>query len=130
MIQPSESAKSNGTPKLTPTRWYHWLLVYPALLVSLVGMIPTVIQAIKAWKLNVPYGEVQSLEEQKKLWEKNLGCLTSKGIYSVDGPLGMIVGVTLCPNGDALLRYYLNEEYTYYIWVKAPKPYRRGEREQ
>jgi hypothetical protein len=95
------------------------LLVYPALLTSLGGALPTAWQAFKAWRLEVNYTEVQQAEAQQRLWERNLDCLEAKPVYSVEGPGGAVIGVTLCPSGDALLRYDTGEDVTY-TWIRYP----------
>lgn len=115
--------------KTTPSKWWQWAFVYPTLVISLFGAIPTALQHYKAWRLQVDYNEVARVEEQHKLWERNADCLTSKGIYEVDAWDGSIVGVTLCKTGDALLRYQYKEENTSYVWVKSPRPYRGGKKQ-
>lgn len=99
--------------------WWKLLLVYPAILTSLGGAIPTAWQAFTAWRLDVAYSRVQIAEEQRRLWEKNLSCLDLRPVYSVSGPSGVVIGVTLCPSGDALLRYEVGEEVTY-TWIAYP----------
>jgi hypothetical protein len=95
------------------------LLLYPALLTTIGGAIPTVWQAYKSWRLDVNYAKVHYAEEQQRLWQRNLDCLEAKPVYSVDGPHGTVVGVTLCPSGDALLRYETPERTTY-TWIAYP----------
>lgn len=104
----------------TPTSWWHWLLLYPALATTLLGSLPTVWQAVKAWRLDVSYARVQIAEAQQQLWERNLDCLAAKPVYSVELPEGITVGVTLCASGDALLRYESQWGTVSYTWIPFP----------
>lgn len=100
-------------------KWWQALIVFPTLLTTLGGALPTAWQAFRAWRLDVAYSQVQIAEAQRRLWEKNLGCLDLRPVYSVAGPEGVVIGVTLCPSGDALLRYEVGEEVTY-TWIAYP----------
>jgi hypothetical protein len=97
------------------------LLLYPAILTSIGGAIPTALNWIKAWRLEVNYSKVHQAEEQKRLWTRNLDCLEAKPVYSVEGPHGETFGATLCPSGDALLRYETEGGITY-TWIPYPTP--------
>jgi hypothetical protein len=97
------------------------LLLYPAILTSIGGAIPTVWQAYKSWRLEVTYSQVAKAEEQQQLWQRNLECLEAKPVYSVEGPGGVTIGVTLCESGDALLRYDTGADVTY-TWIAYPVP--------
>lgn len=97
------------------------LLLYPTLLLSLAGSVPTAWQALKAWRLDVNYNKVQIAEAQQKLWQVNAACLESKAVYSVELPsVGVQVGVTICPSGDALLRYQPSAGQATYTWLAFP----------
>lgn len=106
--------------KHSPTKWYQWVLLYPVLATSVLGSVPTAWQAYKAWKLDVNFRDVQKVEEQRQLWERNAYCLRTKGIYSADGPDDLTVRVILCDTGDALLGYKYKEYAVVYVWVKRP----------
>lgn len=112
-----------------PTKWWHMFLLYPALLASLIGSVPTVIQEVKAWRLGVATKRVQIVEEQRSLWKNNLDCLRLKPVYTVDLGEGVTVGVTLCGSGDALLRYQRSPEAVSYTWVRYPAYPRAGEQQ-
>lgn len=99
--------------------WWQAVLVYPALASAVLGAIPTAWQAFKAWRLDVAYTQVQIAAAQRQLWERNLGCLDLRPVYSVEGPGGVVIGVTICPGGDVLLRYDVGEEVTY-TWIAYP----------
>jgi hypothetical protein len=103
-----------------PTSWLQWLIVYPALGTSLFAAVPTVWNEVKAWRLGVQASQLQLVEEQQRLWERNLPCIQERGSYEVDGPQGIVVRVTLCETGDALLRYHLSAWPPIYRWVALP----------
>lgn len=119
MEPPAPPPSPETVSKLT---WWQVLVLYPAIASAVLGAIPTAWQALKAWRLNVNYDKVQQAAEQQRLWERNLDCLEAKPVYSVEGPSGAVIGVTLCPSGDALLRYDSGEQVTY-TWI--PYPVRR-----
>jgi hypothetical protein len=104
-----------------PTNVLHYLVVYPTLLLALFGAMPTIVQHIKAWRLETSASKVQLVEEQQRLWERNLECLQQSGMYEVDGPHGIVVRVTLCAStGDTLLRYHVRDWSPIYRWVALP----------
>lgn len=107
--------------KPAPQKWWHWFLIYPALVTALMGALPSACQAVRAWRLDTTFAKVQIAEQQQGLWERNVDCLEAKPVYSVDVDEDITVGVTLCPSGDALLRYAVGAKVTY-TWVKAPVP--------
>lgn len=126
MTEPAAAsqAASTGDPKPQPTKFYQWVLLYPALALALggsvAGSIPTVIREVKAWRLGVQSSQLDLVREQARLWERNVACLQEGSSYEIDGPQGIVVRVTLCTTGDALLRYHLNAWPPIYRWVALP----------
>ena len=112
----AEPAEAKPAPRTT----LQYLILYPTLLLSLGGSLPTVLQALKAWRLDTTYARVQIIEEQHKLWEKNVECLTHASVWEVDGPQGVTVKVTICDSGDTLLRYYVRDWTPRFHWVALP----------
>lgn len=119
---------ADETPAATPAPAEHpkprttlqMLILYPSLALALGGSVPTILQHIKAWRLDTTASQVQLVEEQQKLWERNLPCIQEQGSYEVDGPGGIIIRATLCSTGDALIRYHLNAWPPIYKWVALP----------
>lgn len=104
-----------------PTNVLHYLVVYPTLVLALAGSIPTILQQIKAWRLETTAAQVQLVQEQRDLWEKNVACLHEGSSYEIDGPHAIVIRVTLCQGtGDTLIRYHLNEWPAIYRWVSLP----------
>jgi len=102
------------------TQWWHYFLLYPTLLLSLGGALPTVWREFQAWKLGVDSARLQIIQEQQQLWEKNLACLRLRPVYTISLDTDVEVAVTLCTSGDALLRYQRSSQVVSYTWVKYP----------
>ena len=111
-------APTPDAPK--PTTWLQYAIVYPTLLLALGGAVPTVIREVKSWRLGVRSSQLELVQEQQRLWERNLPCIEHQGIWEVDGPDGLVVRVSLCRTGDVLLRYHDNEWPPVYRWVARP----------
>jgi hypothetical protein len=121
MVQtPVPAAPAPPTPPPPGTPWWQWAFVYPALATSLFAAVPTVWQEVKAWHLGVSSSKLQLVEEQERLWRRNLECVTHQGIYEADGADGLVIKVTLCPTGDILVRYHFNDWTPSYRWVGRP----------
>jgi len=107
-------------PAKLPSKFWQYLVVYPSLVLSIGGSIPTIWNEVKAWKLGVDRSQLQLVQEQESLWRSNLDCVQQQGVYEADGPKGLVVRVTLCPTGDVLLRYYENDWSPIFKWVRRP----------
>jgi hypothetical protein len=86
-----------------PASWWQWLIMYPTLVVSLVGAVPQYKDWVTALRLGVPPGSVAQAEEQQQLWEKNFECARREEPRSVTTPTNIKVVVTPCPSGDVLV---------------------------
>lgn len=119
MADPTTATVPTEHPK--PTTFWQYVVVYPALAMGLAGSIPTVVQQVKAWRLETTAAKVQLVAEQQQLWERNVDCLHESGMYEVDGPHGIVIRVTLCSKtGDTLIRYHVREWPAIYRWVSLP----------
>lgn len=107
-------------------KWWHTVLTTPALLLALGGGLATAVPAIwaeyKAYKLGVTTSRLHSVEEQERLWTKNVHCLAMRPVYTITISEGVEVGVILCSSGDALLKYQRAPETITYSWVEFPNP--------
>lgn len=115
-------AASDQTPK--PLSWWQTFLTTPALLLALGGGIGTAVPAvwkeIKAYRMGVESSRLAEAQEQQTLWEKNLACVRGKSVYTITIAEARETGVTLCPSGDALLKYQRSATLTTYTWVPYP----------
>ena len=111
-----------------PKKFWETLLLYPPLLVALGGGLATAVPAIwqewKAYKLGVTTSRLHSVEEQERLWTKNVHCLAMRPVYTITISEGVEVGVTLCSSGDTLLKYQRAPNTVTYTWVAFPSPHR------
>ena len=55
------------------------LLVYPTVIIAVIGAIPTFVELYKSWDRNIPFGMSRMASEENKLWKKNFEC--SKGEF-------------------------------------------------
>lgn len=122
--QPTAAPGTTAAPAPVPTSWPKWIqlfIVYPALGTSLFAAVPSVWNEVKAWQAGVASSQLQLVEEQQRLWERNLACLQEQGSYEVDGPYGIVARVILCPaTGDLLVRYHVRDFSPIYRWVALP----------
>jgi len=86
-----------------PAAWWQWMIMYPTLVVSLVGAVPQYKDWITALHLGVPPGSVAQAEEQRRLWERNFECARKEEPKTVTTPSNIKVVVTPCPSGDVLV---------------------------
>jgi hypothetical protein len=88
--------------------------------------VPTVWNELKAWRLGVASNQLQLVQEQQRLWERNFPCITERGVWEVDGPEHLLVKVSLCASGDILARYYQNDAVPQFRWIARPAPLKHG----
>jgi len=97
---------SEAEPKASdgrPMKWWHWFLVYPALLTSLVASIPAFVEKIRATQLNVPYGESKDAAQQARMWQVNAGCMKGADLSTTVTARKAQVGTLVCASGDVLV---------------------------
>lgn len=87
-----------------PKRWWQWLLVYPGLAVSIIGAIPTYMEAFKSYNLGVPFGSSFDAQEQTRLWQENFECAKKANFSTTINKNNVEIGSTVCESGDVLLR--------------------------
>ena len=95
------SAATKPVPK-KPNTWWQWLLLYPTLLIALVGAIPTYWEMFESKQFGVNFGESASAKQQHSLWEKNITCLQAPEDWYVND-YNIRVDATICKSGDILI---------------------------
>lgn len=99
-----------------PAAWWQWVLVYPTILISVIGAIPTFVELYKSWNREIPFGMSRAASEENQLWKKNFEC--SKGEFlSVKNDLNIEVGTIICRSGDVLLKIQVPSQTAIYRWV-------------
>ncbi len=109
------STKPGSSPH-EPKRWWQWVLLYPALLVSVVAAVPTYIEAFRSAKIGVQYGESGNALKQADLWQRNLSC-TSAPLDPLVTPNNTKVDATICKTGDVLVKVFTPGGDEFYRWV-------------
>ncbi|MGB3403876.1 MAG: hypothetical protein WBA77_14405 [Microcoleaceae cyanobacterium] len=97
--------------------WWQWILMYPTLIIAILGSVPTAINIFESIKLDVPLDEVQIAKEQIKLWNRNFECArTSPTHWSNVDENGVKIGVIVCPSKDVLVSVNGNIQASY-RWI-------------
>jgi hypothetical protein len=98
------------------------LILYPTLAIALAGAIPTVMQQVKAWRSDTTVAKLALVEEQDRLWRRNLECIQQASAWEVDGPAHLVIKLTVCEgSGDILARYFQNDWAPTYRWLSRPE---------
>ncbi|WP_141699207.1 hypothetical protein [Candidatus Thiosymbion oneisti] len=99
-----------------PHKWWQWVLLYPALFVSVFAAVPTYVETFRSAKIGVQYGESKNAIKQADLWRKNLSC-ASAPLDPLVTPNNTKVDATICKSGDVLVKIFTPEGDEYYQWV-------------
>ena len=84
--------------------WWHVLLLYPALLVALIGAIPNYMDKYEAWRKGVEQRELAPAKERNRLITKNMDCMLAP-LSWVETATSTKVDATIChKTGDILVR--------------------------
>ncbi|MDX2309592.1 MAG: hypothetical protein NW216_15235 [Hyphomicrobium sp.] len=87
-----------------------------ALVVTIVGAIPTAITAYHAWNFGVPFTQVPARLAQYDLWVKNIDChIDYKALSTTQGT---VIDVGACPKtGDIALKVSAADGRAAYQWI-------------
>lgn len=114
------SAKLSARPVAAPTtpepaRWWQWILLYPALGISLLTAAPQWFdKAQSAWAgTKVP---LEDAEKQSKLWRRNLTCAAAPFNWH-NNPSNVKVDATICDSGDIFVRAATPANGQFFKWV-------------
>ncbi|CAM3319536.1 hypothetical protein POHY109586_01435 [Polaromonas hydrogenivorans] len=125
-IPVNSSDKPGPTPATapqhpTPKAWWQWTLLYPTLIVAILGAIPTLLELIKSSQVGVPFGQSAQALEQEDLWAKNLRC-TEAPLDGLVNPVNVYVDATICRSGDVLVRFMgTKDDQKSYRWVPVER---------
>jgi hypothetical protein len=87
-----------------PTRWWHWVLLYPGLAIAVLGGVPTYVEAVRSHIVGVPFGRSVDAKEQNRLWEENIDCTRNAEFTMITNKKKVEIGSVVCESGDVLLR--------------------------
>lgn len=92
------------------------LLKTAALVVTILGAIPTAVTVYQAWQYKVPFSQVSHRLAQYDLWVKNLDCkIDYKALNTAQGTK---VDVGACPTtGDIAIKISAQDGKSTYEWI-------------
>ena len=97
-----------------------------ALVVTIVGAVPTAVTAYHAWQYKVPFTKVPHRLAQYDLWMKNLDCQIE--YKALDTAQGTKLDVGACPStGDIAIRIESPDGKTTYEWIAYNELQKPGE---
>lgn len=118
----NDLAKSDGK-----TGGFASLLKTVALVVTIVGAVPTAVTAYHAWQYKVPFDKVPHRLAQYDLWMKNLDCKIE--YKALDTAQGTKLDVGACPStGDIAIRIAAPDGKTSYEWIAYAELQKPGEK--
>jgi hypothetical protein len=111
----TDHAMSEPSP-LGPIQRYVPLLKTAALIVTILGTIPTAITIYHAWQYKIPYSQVSHRLAQYEIWERNIDCKVDyKALSTAQGTL---VDAGACPStGDISLKISTPDGKATYEWI-------------
>jgi hypothetical protein len=98
-------------------RWWQWLLMYPGLLIAIIGAMPTFIELYDSHQWKVPFGFGKAADQQNEIWEKNFECTRKQAFREVITRHNVKVGTIVCPSGDVLFRVEAPDSPAVLRWV-------------
>lgn len=93
--------KKSGAEK--PKSWWQWVLIYPALALSVLTALPDWVERIEAWRVNIEKDQLAEATRRQAFFEANMSCLAAPFDW-VERPDAVRVDATICDSGDLLLR--------------------------
>jgi hypothetical protein len=109
-----------------PLGQYVPLLKTAALIVTIVGAIPTAITAYHAWQYKIPFTQVSHRLQQFEIWERNIDCKVEYKALSTAG--GTKVDAGACAKtGDISLKVSAPDGKATYEWIAYNQLQKPGE---
>lgn len=95
--------ETSSAPSGGPMKWWHWLLIYPTLGVSILTAAPQWIDKVQALRNDIRDRDYREAEEQRTLYAKNLTCTTAPFDWFLN-PDNVNLDATICESGDIYVR--------------------------
>ena len=113
-------------PHLGPVNRIVPFLKTAALVVTIVGAVPTAITAYHAWQYKVPFTQVSHRLAQYEIWERNIDCQIEYKALSTSQ--GTKVDAGACPTtGDISLKVSTPDGKATYEWIAYNQLQKPGE---
>lgn len=103
--------------KPTSKPLWQWVLMYPTLIVSLFGALPTFRDAAEAFYRDTTVSELNDGRRQGQLWSRNIECLSQPGFAHRTTPEKFEIGAAVCPTGDVLVHIRSPQAKEFYRWI-------------
>jgi hypothetical protein len=114
------SPAASAPPTSGPNKWWHWLLIYPTLLISILTAAPQWFDRIQALANDVQDRSNREAEEQSALFAKNLTCTTAPFDWYLN-PNNVNLDATICETGDIYVRASAPNRSSRYYFVGVDK---------
>lgn len=101
---PAPVDPSISDPRLRPTKWWQWMVLFPTFGMALITALPDWVDSIHAYTQGVYDKKYSELLEMNQLYQNNLDCLGGPPIWYKAANAGRIVDATVCPSGDLFVR--------------------------
>jgi len=113
-------------PRPAPVNRAVPLLKTAALVVTIVGAIPTAITAYHAWQYKVPFSQVSHRLAQYEIWERNIDCkIEYKALSTAEGTK---IDAGACDEtGDISLKVSTDDGKATYEWIAYNQLQKPGE---
>ncbi len=108
--------KENSSSK-RQRKWWQLLLMYPTLLLALIGDIPTISDLYVSYKNDIPFAAARAAKEQDDLWKKNFECVRNQKSQGIITTHNVTVEAMVCPSGDVLLHVKAPDSKENFRWV-------------
>lgn len=113
-------------PHLGPVQRFVPFLKTAALVVTIVGAVPTAITAYHAWQYKVPFTQVSHRLAQYEIWERNIDCQIEYKALSTSQ--GTKVDAGACAStGDISLKVSTSDGKSTYEWIAYNQLQKPGE---
>lgn len=113
-------------PHLGPVNRIVPFLKTAALVVTIVGAVPTAVTAYHAWQYKVPFSQVSHRLEQYEIWERNIDCkIEYKALSTAEGTK---LDAGACDEtGDISLKVSTDDGKATYEWIAYAQLQKPGE---
>lgn len=113
-------------PHLGPVNRFVPFLKTAALVVTIVGAIPTAMTAYHAWQYKVPFSQVSHRLAQYEIWERNIDCkIEYKALSTAEGTK---IDAGACDEtGDISLKVSTDDGKATYEWIAYNQLQKPGE---
>ncbi|HEX2843473.1 hypothetical protein [Hyphomicrobium sp.] len=113
-------------PQLGPVQRFVPFLKTAALVVTILGAIPTAITAYHAWTYKVPFTQVSHRLQQYEIWERNIDCKIDYKALSTSQGTKVDAGACAA-TGDISLKVSTSDGKATYEWIAYNQLQKPGE---